>query len=316
MSDGTRRFRFRLERILRLRRNELRSAEAALRHSVLAAVELESQADQDRREAVQTRAAIADALSRGASASSHAARVLQYEATDALRERSAVAARGARDRARVDRDVWVGAQRGVRALERLRARIRERFEREEERQGQQHLDEIASRRRDGRRWGVAALLLLTLAAPARAQDGAADAAASGALSADRLLLEIRDRQAIFDRRERELEAREAAVSELETRVAARIEELQALRAELAEGLSSLDEESDLRVRQLAKMYAAMPPDRAAPLLEEIDRDLATAVLRRMKHKKSAAVLALLSKPAALSLSRRVALPLVRGEERL
>lgn len=313
-------FRFRLERILRLRRNQLRSTETTLRESERRAADLESVANAAHGDASQMRARIAEALRVGESAAAHASRVAQHETLIAHREGSAKTAHGARERALSDRAAWIAAQRGVKALERLRERVRERFAREEEQSGQRALDEIATRRRGIPRLGLAALLLATLALAtlpdsARAQQ-AGDAAVSGALSADRLLLEIRDRQAVFERRERELEAREATVQELETRVASRIEELKALRAELEAGLSSLDEESELRVRQLAKMYASMPPDRAAPLLEAIDRDLATEVLRRMKHKKSAAVMALLSRPAALSLSRRVALPLVRGGEGL
>lgn len=322
MSDDTRPFHFRLERILRLRRNALRSVETALRASEREAQRLEDAAGAARDDETQVRSAVDTALGRGVDGATHAGGVARHVAATRHRERAADSAREAGRRAADHRTAWVAARRGVQALERLRERVRERFERDEERRGQQTLDEVATRRRNVGRFGLAALLTTTVlaaaATPVRAQTEAQPPSldSSAALSADRLLLEIADRQAVFDRRERELEAREASVQELEARVSERIEELKALRADLEQGLSSLDEESELRVRQLAKMYASMPADRAAPLLEDIDRDLATAVLRRMKHKKSAAVMALLSRQAALSLSRRVAHPLVRGEGEL
>ncbi len=318
MSDDTRPFRFRLERILRLRRNALRSVETALRDSEREAQRLEDAAGAARNDEAGVRDAVDAALGRGVDGATHAGGVARQVAATRHRERSAESAREAWQRAAEHRSAWVAARRGVQALERLRERVRERFERDEERRGQQTLDEVATRRRGAGRLCLAALAIAAaVTAPAHAQTNPSPQMlapdSSAALSADRLLLEIADRQAAFDRRERELEAREASVQELEARVAERIEELQTLRADLEAGLSSLDEESELRVRQLAKVYASMPPERAAPLLEDIDRDLATAVLRRMKHKKSAAVMALLSRPAALSLSRRVAHPLVRGE---
>jgi len=64
-----------------------------------------------------------------------------------------------------------------------------------------------------------------------------------------------------------------------------------------------------RIKQLAKIYAAMPPGSAAGLIDQLDADLATQILRKMKHKKSAAVLARLSQERALTVSRQVAHPL-------
>ena len=63
------------------------------------------------------------------------------------------------------------------------------------------------------------------------------------------------------------------------------------------------------ISRLSKIYGAMPPPRAAALVEELDIDLATQVLTRMKPKESAALLPLLSPARALTITRFVGHPL-------
>ena len=49
--------------------------------------------------------------------------------------------------------------------------------------------------------------------------------------------------------------------------------MKGVRTELAERLSVLDEESEERVQHLSKVYAAMPPERAAPLCSAAEGSL-------------------------------------------
>ena len=69
---------------------------------------------------------------------------------------------------------------------------------------------------------------------------------------------------------------------------------------------------DKSLSRLAKIYGTMPPRTAASLLEQLDLDLATRIVAKMKHKQSAALLPLLSQPRALAMSRNVAHPLGNG----
>lgn len=124
-----------------------------------------------------------------------------------------------------------------------------------------------------------------------------------------LLAEIRARQAQLDRRERDLEERERAHAELEALAAAQLQEVAEQRATIVSRIEAWNKENGERIQQLAKIYASMKPARAASLIESLDANLATQILSKMKHKKSAAVLERISQDRAIVVSRQVAHPL-------
>ena len=162
-------------------------------------------------------------------------------------------------------------------------------------------------------------LLLGSAGVARSQEAEVEAAADvvpaeprvdpPSPEAERLVGELRAMKRRLAAREAELDARERAVGELEAEALRLLQQVEALRAALDEQITEWEQENDSRIARLAKVYAEMPPAKAAPLLEGLDLDLATRLLTRMKHKDSAQVMALLPNEVALRLSRRVARPL-------
>lgn len=143
-----------------------------------------------------------------------------------------------------------------------------------------------------------------LGAPSGA--GAQDVAAR---PPERMLEEVRERRAQLERQERELAERERVIGALEARVEAHLDEIHEIRALVEKRIAEWEALEGDRVKRLAKVYAEMPPERAAPLLEALELDLATEVLSSMKAKDSAAVLAVMNRLRALRLSRRVARPL-------
>ena len=126
---------------------------------------------------------------------------------------------------------------------------------------------------------------------------------------ERLAEELRQRERTLEQRERDLAERERSLEALEARLDERLAELVEIRELVDRRIARFSEEAGDRVGRLAKVYAAMPPGRAAPLLQRLEVELATEVLARMKPKKSAAVLAAMAPDRALLLSRRVARPL-------
>lgn len=139
--------------------------------------------------------------------------------------------------------------------------------------------------------------------------GAVSIAAEPSGTTESLLHKVREQTRRLDAREREIDARERAVSDLETEALRILEEVREVRQIVEQRLDDLDETKGDRVARLAKVYSEIPADRAAPLLEALGQDLATEVLARMKPKDSAGVLALMTDPSALRLSRAVARPL-------
>lgn len=170
--------------------------------------------------------------------------------------------------------------------------------------------------RAGQTSAALGLALLLASAPAAAQEKAAGAASPGAPDVqslspgvDRLLAELRGREAELRERERSLERRERSVDEIEARLERRIGQLEALRQQIEERIASWSAQGGEPVDDLARVYGAMPPEKAAGLLEELELDLAVQVMGEMKRKQSAAVLAAMNRERALALSRRLARPL-------
>jgi len=226
-------------------------------------------------------------------------------------------ARAASEEAGAKRDAagerLMGARRGLRAAERLADRQERRLRREQERAAQRRLDEMGLPRGSRlTRSGVWILLALMLGTAGR---GAAepDAASVSDHGIAVLLGEIRVRQAEHDARERELQDRELRVSELESAVRLRLDELEALSTAVEERIVGWEyANEDKAISRLAKIYGTMEPRTAASLLEQLELELATRIVAKMKHKQSAALLPLLSQSRALAMSRNVAHPLGTG----
>ena len=145
-------------------------------------------------------------------------------------------------------------------------------------------------------------------APVRAETGGAPCASQDPGVAHMLSL-LRARERELERRERDLAAREQSLDALEAEARRNLEQIELLHTALTESLVEFDEARGERVGKLAKVYSTMPPARAAVLLEQLDVDVATRVVERMRHKSSAAVLAAMSEPFALQITRRSVDPL-------
>jgi flagellar motility protein MotE (MotC chaperone) len=109
-----------------------------------------------------------------------------------------------------------------------------------------------------------------------------------------------------------LQAREAAVAgkeeqlrTLQKEVEERLQELKALQLKMME---TIEEEKRIKGdhnRHLVATLTAMPPDRAARLLEKMEEDVAVQLLRNIKGKEAGAILAMLAPDKAARLSQRL-----------
>jgi len=126
---------------------------------------------------------------------------------------------------------------------------------------------------------------------------------------DAIIAEIRKREVDLALREQRVAERERSVVELESMIEKRALELDRIRQEVEDRIESWTAQGPDRVAQLSSVYSAMPPNKAGDLLGKLDLDLAVAVVRGMKKKKSAGVLAAMRPDRALKLSRRLLTPL-------
>jgi len=153
------------------------------------------------------------------------------------------------------------------------------------------------------------------AAPPGAPSAAGPAPQAPALPAlpsggiEQLLHDLAEQGEHLATREREVAERERSIGEFEAQVLERIAELESLREEMERRIAAFEAQQGDKLARLAKVYAAMPPQRVAPLLQELEVELAVSILGRMKEKSSAAILAELPKSQAALFTKRIARPL-------
>lgn len=131
---------------------------------------------------------------------------------------------------------------------------------------------------------------------------------------DAIIAEIRKREVDLALREQRVAERERAVVELEELIEKRAITLDRIRQEVEDRISEWTSQGEDRVNQLASVYSSMPSKKAGDLLGRLDLDLTVAVLRKMKKKSSAGVLAAMRPDRALMVSRRMLKPLDRSTD--
>ncbi|GEM_PF-946500 len=102
------------------------------------------------------------------------------------------------------------------------------------------------------------------------------------------------------KRSKELDAREQELARVESDLANRSEELNKKIAKLEQMQKAISERlkeqiqvDEVKVNQLVEVYSSMRAEKAAKIFEEIDEDLAVAVIGKMKKKNAAEILNLM-----------------------
>jgi len=163
------------------------------------------------------------------------------------------------------------------------------------------------------RWNRIGILVLMLpgwlyAATSESQELAGDSETASQAASDGEATDPRVDLAAVAQRALELEAREAALRELEAAVQEQITQLQQLQ-EVA--LTVLEPERAQREVELAKLvsfYQNMKPKSAAALLEKLPLDLATSVISRMKTREAGKILNVMNAARAVQISKKMADP--------
>jgi flagellar motility protein MotE (MotC chaperone) len=103
--------------------------------------------------------------------------------------------------------------------------------------------------------------------------------------------ELRDMKRRILLEKGEIETRQQNASELLSRVEAKVQ--------------VMEEERDRMLVELARVYDTMKPGAAAEILSGVDVDTSTEILRRMKQRQAAQVMASLDPTAAARISQRM-----------
>ncbi|MCC6850379.1 MAG: hypothetical protein IT294_17960 [Deltaproteobacteria bacterium] len=154
---------------------------------------------------------------------------------------------------------------------------------------------------------------LASGAAARAEGGAA-AAPAGAAGASistrgdvRTLLDaLEKRQAELDAREREVASKEERLALYEQDVIAKVASLEEIEKRLSPRAKAASQAGDASAESLAKIYGAMKPEAAAPILDRLDDPTVLTIFRRMKEKQVGEILPRMSRERAIALTQALA----------
>ncbi|MFY8105356.1 MAG: MotE family protein [Elstera sp.] len=117
-----------------------------------------------------------------------------------------------------------------------------------------------------------------------------------------LLQKLSERREALDKRERELEQREAMLRAAEKRFDEKVSELEGLKTQLRSLVDQRSKDEEERLRSLVRIYETMKPKEAAQILEKLDLDVVVGVIGRMKENKLAPILASMTPDRAKTLT--------------
>ena len=121
-----------------------------------------------------------------------------------------------------------------------------------------------------------------------------------------VLLDLRQRRQELDARDAALAERESVLAAAEQKVSARVAELQALQKKLEAPDAARKEREDASWQGLVKLYEAMKPRDAATIFNDLDMPVLLQVVDRMKEAKAAPVLAAMQPDKARDLTAKLA----------
>jgi flagellar motility protein MotE (MotC chaperone) len=121
-----------------------------------------------------------------------------------------------------------------------------------------------------------------------------------------LLSSLERRQTELDARERELGSREERLSLYEKDVTAKVANLEEIEKRLSARAKAASQAVDAAAESLAKIYGAMKPEAAAPILDRLDDPTVLTIFRRMKEKQLGEILPLMTRDRAIALTQALA----------
>jgi flagellar motility protein MotE (MotC chaperone) len=109
--------------------------------------------------------------------------------------------------------------------------------------------------------------------------------------------------------DQDIDSQKKYIESLKVQVADHLKKIETARNEIADYMNTRDEKEESKLKKLAKFYEAMDAEQAAPLLKDVQDDLAIKIFDRMDAKKAGTILAQL--PATRAARLTAAFPRLR-----
>lgn len=121
---------------------------------------------------------------------------------------------------------------------------------------------------------------------------------------------LKSKERALERREKSIDSREEDLHRVEADLQGRLDDLGAMRDELRTLLDQADGAREERVKGLVKMVESMRPAQSASMMTELDDELAVDVLERMNKGKAGKMLAAMNPDKAASLAEQLTVPVL------
>lgn len=119
------------------------------------------------------------------------------------------------------------------------------------------------------------------------------------------LAALNRRQKELDDREAELRIKEEKLNLLKNDIEAKLAELEKKRREAEDFYRKINIKDEESMGKIVKIFESMSPEEAAPRLEKLDEQMAVMILTLMKEKKAAKILSLVEVEKSVRLSQKM-----------
>jgi flagellar motility protein MotE (MotC chaperone) len=134
-----------------------------------------------------------------------------------------------------------------------------------------------------------------------------------------VLQDLAARRDSLDKKEQELQTREALLRAAEQEIDRKYQELSSLRSELENLLNKQSEEEKSRIISLVKVYENMKPKEAARIFDTLDIPVLMSVMSKMSERKLSPIMASMNperaKTMTIMLAEEKALPTLPPADR-
>jgi flagellar motility protein MotE (MotC chaperone) len=129
---------------------------------------------------------------------------------------------------------------------------------------------------------------------------------------DDALQKERDLMAVLQKKQKDLDAREIKINAEEQKMLAlkkeiteKIDTLKALEAQLSTKLDAEKNQDGKRLKELAKVYEAVPPQKAAAMLDKLDTKTAAGITINMKRERAGLIWGYLNPQKAVAITNEI-----------
>ncbi len=122
----------------------------------------------------------------------------------------------------------------------------------------------------------------------------------------KLLQAVAEEREALERLRRDLLLEEKRLKKTREEINERIAALKEIRAQVAKDMARYHSEREREMNHLVKIYEAMSPEEAGPLMEQLAQDISVELLFRMKDKKAGRILEFVDEARAVSITEELA----------